>query len=312
MSRRAQRKADRTFIYSFLLTFLILAIAVVTFYYLNSLQAIQHLPPTYDFKRADWMKYVPPGAEKITIINFTQIFIKTGNESLLPGESLLVFYNFSTELKVLDVKFVATALYRNPDPNQEDLALNIVRLEQSLYLDLGKELNEKGEIDFPYGGHTIVQVTGLILNKSAPEYVKAYVAMDEGYLLYSEGIRGLNLIKQSLDSVGGPSQFFEQQQVKASLYLLLSKMGDELGFSYSTFPYAVKAVTSTSTSISYEEGLVVIRYVFAFGSTDDASKSLDGVKKANLEATDFQIVDNYIVVTTKYGSNLLLRELRAL
>ena len=43
-----------------------------------------------------------------------------------------------------------------------------------------------------------------------------------------------------------------------------------------------------------------------------ASSSLDAVKKANLEATDFQIFDNYIVVTTKYDGRLLLRELRSL
>jgi len=296
---------------------MILALAAVIFNYLGSMQVIHHLPPTYDFKRADWMGYVPPGAEKITIINFSHLFIQTGNESLLPNDRLLVLYNFTSELKVHDVDYIATALYRITDPNAEDIALNIIRPKQYPYQELAEEVEEKGEMAFPHKGHTIIQVTGHVVNKpvitqSAPEYVKAYIAMDEGYLLYSEGARGLDLVRQSLDAADEPGQFFEQQQVKASLYLLLSNEGDEIGFSYSTFPYVVSGVSSTSTSISFEEGLVITRYVFSFASTDMASSSLDAVKKANLEATDFQIFDNYIVVTTKYDGRLLLRELRSL
>jgi len=304
--------------YSFFLTILILAIAAVTINYLASLPIIHHLPSTYDFKRADWMKYVPQGAEEVSIYNFSQISMKTMNESLFPNDALLVIHNFKTELKVFDVEFIATSLYRNPDPNSEDIALNIIRPKHHIYLALEGEIEEKGEMRFPYKNHTVVQVTGHVVNKlpivtqTTPEYVKAYIVMDEGYLLYSEGMRGLDLVKQSIDHAEEPSQFFEQQQVRASLYLLLSEEGDELGFSYSTFPYTVSGVSSTSTSIHYEEGLVIVRYVFAFASTDEASQGLDGIKKANLEAVEFQIYDNYIVVTTEYDGHLLLRELRSL
>lgn len=317
MRGKAQKKTDGIVGYSFLITFLILGIAAVTINYLASLQIIHHLPSTYDFKRADWMKYVPQGAEKVSIYNFSLISMKTMNESLFPNDVLLVIYNFKMELKVSGVEFIATSLYRNPDPNSEDIALNIIRPKHHVYLALEGEIEEKGEMRFPYKNHTIIQVTGHVVNKPAitsqttPEYVKAYIAMDEGYLLYSEGMRGLDLVRQSLDHNEEPSQFFEQQQVKASLYLL-SEEGDELGFSYSTFPYTVGGVSSTSTSIRYEEGLVIIRYVFAFASTDEASKGLDGIKKANLEAKEFQIFDNYIVVTTEYDGHLLLRELRSL
>jgi hypothetical protein len=315
---KAKKKADRTLHYSFFLTITILTAAAVVFNYIASLRRVQHLPQTYDFKRADWMKYVPMGAEKITIINFSQIFIKTGNESFLPNDRLLVIYNFKTELKVYDIEFSVSALYRNPDPNSEDIALNILRPKQHIYLELEKELKEKGEIIFPYKNHTIVQVTGHIVNKPifapkpTPEYVKGYIAMHEGYILYSEGMRGLDLVKQSLDTMEEPTQFFEQQQVKASLYLLLSEAGGELGFSYSTFPYTVSSVLSTSTSVCYEGGFTVTRHVFSFSSAEEAQNSLDDIKKANPDATEFQIVDNYIVVIAKYGSDLLLRELRFL
>jgi len=307
---KIKKNGNRAFIYSFFLTFLILTLVAVTLFNMPSSPTIQHLPSTYDFKRSDWMKYVSPGAEKISIMNFSQIFMKTGNYSLFPSDKLLVIYNFTIELKILDTEFSVTALYQNPDPNLEDLALNIIKPKQDLYLALGRELEEKGEIKFPYKSHTIIQVTGYIVNQTV--YVKGYAAMDEGYLLYAEGTRGLDLIKQSLDTAEKPSQFFEQQQVKTSLYLLLSKTGDELGFSYSTLPYTVKEANSISTSIHYEENLVITRYVFAFNDTDTAVKSLENIKKANLEATDFQRIDNYIIVTAKYGSQLLVIELRSL
>jgi len=315
---KAQKKTDRTMSYSFYLTFIILAIAAVTINYLSSLPIIHHLPPTYDFRRDDWMKYIPQGAEKVSIFNFSQILMKTMNDSLFPNDRILVLYNFTTVLKISDVEFIASSLYQNPDPNSEDIALNIIKLKQYLYLALEEEIEEKGEMQFPFKNHTVVQVTGHVVNKpvittgSTPEYVKAYIVMDEGYLLYSEGMRGLDLVRQSLDAAEGPNQYFEQQQVKASLYLLLSDEGDELGFSYSTFPYTVSGVSSTSTSIYYVDDIVTTRFVFAFASTDEASKGLDDIKKANLEATDFQIYDNYIVVTVEYDGHLLLRELRAL
>lgn len=318
MKGKTRKKANRVFVHSFFLTFLVLTLATVTLYYLVSQLTVQHLPATYDFKRADWMKYVSPGAEKFSFMNFSQILMKTGNESPFLNDRLLVIYNFSIEIDVPDTEFSVSVLYRNPDPNLDDLALNIIKPKQDLYLTFGNELEEKAEMEFPYKSYTVIQVTGHVVSKPAivpdptPEYVKGYIVMDKGYLLYSEGTRGLDIIKQSLDTAEGSNQFFEQQQVRASLYLLLSKTGDELGFSYSTLPYPVGDVSSTSTSVHYDGSLVATSYVFAFTDANTASNSLDKIKKANLEAKNFQIVDNYIVVTTKFESNLLLRELRSL
>jgi hypothetical protein len=306
----AKRDGSRAFIYSFFLTFLILILVAVAMFNIPSSPITQHLPTTYDFKRSDWMKYVSLGAEKISMMNFSRIFMEIGNQSLFSSDKFLMIQNVTTEIKILDLEFSVTVLYQNLDPNLEDLALNIMKPKQDLFVALRREFEEKAEIRFPYKNRIIIQVNECTENQTT--YVESYIAMDGAYFLFSEGDEGLDLIKQSLDTAEKPSQFFEQQQVKASLHLILSNTGVELGFSYSILPYAVKEVNSVSTSILYEENLVTIHYVFAFNDMDTALQNLDNIKKANLSATDFQIIDNYIMVTAKYGSDSLVREFRSL
>jgi len=319
LKKKPSTQANRVFITSFFLTFIILTVAAGVFIYVMLMPVTHHLPSTYDFQHADWMKYISPGAEKVALMNFTQIFLKTGNTSLFPSNRLLVLYNFTTELNILETEFSITALYLNPNQDEEDLALNIIRPTPNLYLAFEDELKEKGEIEVTYQNYTITQVTGHVVNEPAlapdpsPEYVKSYIALDNGYLLYAEGTLGLELIEHSLETAENPSQFFQQERVKASLYLLLSTTNDELGVSYSTFPYPVEDVRSTSTSIYYEDKGVVTHYVFSFDNASTAIKNSEKIKTANLAARDLTVIDNYIVVNMKKAEgNVLIRELRSL
>ncbi len=309
MGKKRSQVGNRIFIISFALTIAILSLATFLLIYLPSHQTIQHLPSTYDFKRPDWMKYVPSDPEKVTLMNFTQIFQKTGNYSLFPSSKLLMISNITTQITVLNSDFSASVLYQNPNPNSEDIVLNIIKPKQDTYSAFEKKL-EKSETNNIYGTHTIFQV--IRFTASSPLYVSGYVALDEGYLLYGDGVDGLNLIKKALDSAVGTNQFTEKPEISAALYLLLSGKNDELGYSYSTLPYAVSDVVATSSSVRYEGNFTINRYIYTFNDTDTALKNLDKIKQANLDASDFQIVDNYIVVTATHESNLVFSELRAL
>ena len=44
----------------------------------------------------------------------------------------------------------------------------------------------------------------------------------------------------------------------------------------------------------------------------DAEKNLDNIKQANNNATDFQVMDNYILVVARYDKSYLMGELRSL
>jgi len=309
MDKKRGHSGNRILIISFALTFLILSLATLFFIYLPSHQTIQHLPSTYDFKIPDWMKFVSSNPEKVTMMNFTQIFQKTGNYSLFSSNKLLMISNITTQITVLNSEFSATILFQNPNPNSEDLALNIIKPNQDTYSAFKNEL-EKSQTKNAYGTHIIFQVNRV--TASSPAYVSGYTTLDGGYLLYADGDKGLDLLKKALDTELETNQFTGRPDVKASFYLLLSGKNDELGFSYSTLPYAVSDVVATSTSIRYEDNSVITRYVFTFSNADTASKNLDNIKQANLNATDIQIIDNYIATTAKYENNLIFRELRSL
>jgi hypothetical protein len=309
MNQKRGYSGNRILIISFALTFLILSLATLFLIYQPSHQTIQHLPSTYDFKRADWMKFVSSDPEKVTMMNFTQIFQETGNYSFFPSNELLMISNITTQITVLNSDFSATILFQNPNPNSEDIVLNIIKLKQDTYSAFAGELG-KSETKITYGAHIIFRVTRF--TASSPAYVSGYVAFEGGYLLYADGDNGLDLVKKALDSEVGTNQFTEKLDVKASFYLLLSGKNDELGFSYSTLPYAVGDVVATSTSVRYEGNYTITRNVYAFNDTNTALNDLENIKQANLNASDLQIVDNYIVTTAKYESNLIFRELRSL
>ena len=309
MGKKRSPVGNRIFIISFALTIAILSLATFFLIYLPSQQTVQHLPSTYIFNRPDWMKYVPSNPEKVTLMNFTQIFQKTGNYSLFPNNRLLVISNITTQITVLNSDFSASILYRNPNPNSEDIVLNIIKPKQGIYTAFENEL-EKSEINSTYETHIIFRVVRF--TASSPLYISGYVALDGGYLLYGDGVDGLNLIKKALDSSVGTNQFTEKPEISAALYLLLSGKNDELGYSYSTLPYAVSDVEATSASVRYGGNFTITRNIYTFNDTDTALKNLDKIKQANPDASDFQIIDNYIVVTATHEINLIFSELRAL
>ena len=86
----------------------------------------------------------------------------------------------------------------------------------------------------------------------------------------------------------------------------------ELAYSYSKLPYAVSDVVATSTMVRFDSNTIITSSVYVFNTTSTAQHDIDKIKQANLNATDFQIIDNYILVTAKYDKANLLGELRSI
>ena len=309
MNQKGGANGNKIIVITFIFTLLVLSIAAF-YYFLPYIHLPQHLPSTYSFNVPNWMKFVSSDAEKVSMMNFTQIFKKTGNNTIFPSTNLLTITNITTQITALNSESLTSVLYKNPDTQSEDLSLNIIKLKINTSSAFNKELEEKINIKNYYNSYIIYQVS--CLNSSKPTYVNAYITIADGYLLYSEDAKGLEIIKKSLDNKIGDDQFSEQTAVKASMYLLLSGKNDELAYSYSELPYSVNETASVSTSIRYESNSVVTRYVFRFNDAATASKNLSNIKQANLNSVDFTVIDNFIVTSAKYSSNFLLRELRML
>jgi hypothetical protein len=309
MNQKSSLSENKFLIASFVFTLIISSIAAVYLFFPTS-HIIQHLPSTYNFNVPDWMKLISSDAEKVTALNFTQIFQKSGNYSLFPSTNLLVLSNITTQITALNSEFLASVLYINPKPDSEDLAINIIKPKTNTFSVLKKELEEKINIKSYYMTYIIYQVSRL--NDSGTNYVNGYLTIDGGCLLYSEEINGLEIIKKSIDSKIGSDQFSEKISVKASMYLLLTGKNDELGYSYSTLPYSVNETASVSTSVRYESNSVIASYVFGFKDTASAFNNLSNIKQANLNSVDFSVIDNFIVTDAKFDSSFLQRELRSL
>jgi hypothetical protein len=308
MAAKSGSNGNRILLISFVTTFLVLSTAAALIIYIPKLQTIQHIPTSYEVKTPDWIRFVPPGPEKVTMMNFTGIYQAIGNYSVFTSENLLEVLDFSTKVTIRNSAFAVSVYYQNPNPNSEELVLNILKMDHLTYSSLQGELETMSSEKVAYGGVAIYQVTRSTSNSTA--YVIGYVCLSDGYLIYSDSAKGLDLIKSALDNEAGNMRLIDDPKVKAAFYVLTP--GSELAFSYSTFPYVVSDVLATSTTVSYEGNSIITRSLYAFNTTSTAEKDLDKIKQANLNASDFQVIDNYILVIAKYDKANLLSELRSL
>jgi hypothetical protein len=307
MTEKNENNGNRIFLISFIVTLLVLSAAAAVMIYLPKLQTLQHIPSTYDVKTPDWFKFIPTGAEKITKMNFTKISQTTGNNSVFTSENLLELLNFSNTITIQNSQISVTIFYPNSNPNSDELALNILKPNSQIYSDLHLELENKNSQKTIYQETAIYQVTRRLNNTA---YLTGYVCQQNGYLLYSDGIKGLELIKRALENEKAGTLLTSDPIIKAAFYVLDPK--DELAFSYSVLPYTVNEVVAVSTKISYESSKLVTRNFFAFNTTAIAEKNMNNIKQANLSATEYQLIDNYILTTARYDKSNLLGELRSL
>jgi len=310
MGIKSISKGNRILIVSFLATFLVLSAAALAIIYLPHLQTIQHIPSSYSVLIPNWMRFVAGGLDKVTVMNFTNIHTVNGDFSVFTSEELLVLSGFPMQVNVTNSDYLVTASYPNPNPNSDELVLNIIKLNSRTYTVLQSELRNVSSPTIAYGGTVLYQVTRS--TSDSPAYVNGYVCLRNGYLLYSDGAKGLDLIKSALDNESGTSRLVDNQEIKASLYLLSQGKGTELAYSYSKFPYSVSDVVASSTMVRYDSNNIVTSSVYSFNTTSTAQGDLDKIKQANLNSTDFQVVDNYILVTAKYNKANLLGELRSI
>ena len=307
MTEKNENNGNRIFLISFIVTLLVLSAAAAIMIYFPKIQNLQHIPSTYDVKTPDWFKFIPTGAEKITKMNFTKISQTTGNNSVFTSENILELLNFSNTITIQNSQFSVTVFYPNSNPNSDELALNILKPNSQISSDLHLELEIKNSQKTIYQETSIYQVTRRLNNTA---YLTGYVCQKNGYLLYSDGVKGLELIKKALENEKAGTLLTSDPIIKAAYYVL--DPNDELAFSYSVLPYIVNEVVAVSTKISYESSKLVTRNLFAFNTTAIAEKNMTNIKQANLSATEYQLIDNYILTTARYDISNLLGELRSL
>ena len=306
MSGKGGLSGNRVLIIAFAVTFIVLSGAVLVVFYLPLIQPARHLPSTYNVTSPDWAKYVSTGYEKVTWMNITKVHEVAGNYSIFNSDTLLKLLGYSNDITVKNCGSSTVVLYQNPNPNTEDVSLNILKVDPSYDAALASELQAKDQQKVVYGGAIIYYVTRVTSN--SPAYVTGYVCLDGGYVLYSDGDKGLSLIEAALRSKVSGGSLVDNQLIKGALYLL-APSGD-VAYSYSRLPYSISAVQGVGTRVTYEGGKVVTRNVYAFDTTTELNANLSSLKQANL-GKDTEIVDNYVLTSVSYEKSSLLGELRS-
>lgn len=121
-------KGNRVFLVTFAATLIILSAAAVYLIYLPQAPTVQHLPVNLHVEASDWMKYAPPDAEKVYVMNFTRIREEVGDLSLFSTDRLLTLYGYTTVVKLDSSYYSITALFPSGDPTSNDIALNIIEV----------------------------------------------------------------------------------------------------------------------------------------------------------------------------------------
>lgn len=310
MTKKRDKKDSNIFKITFAATFII-SLIILGFYFTQILfQPTQHLPDDPTFSVPDWMKFVSDDTDKVLTLNFTKIYQKSGNYSLFSSTNILIVYGITNKITTSNTEIIASILYPNPVPDSDELSLNIIKPEEAVYSIIRNEIEGKNLTKYYHLNYTIYQI--IRVTESEPAFSTGYLTFDNGYILYSESIGGLDVVKKSLNNKKENNQFAKKNDVRDIMYLLLSGKGDELGYSYSKLPYSVNTTTTVSSSVRYENNLVLTRQIFQFSNTTIAKNSLNNIKQANLNSYEITIIENYILANSRYDKTLLLYELRLL
>lgn len=145
---------------------------------------------------------------------------------------------------------------------------------------------------------------------SSPAYVEGYLVLEGAHIIYADGAKGLEKLKNALDTRDEGRSYLDRLGSGASFYLL--SKGGKLSVSYSTLPSGIKDVTTVSKSISYDGKTVTLRCVYSFNDTDTAIRNLPNIKALDFQGNEFAIYDNFIVTVTDYREDSLFSLLRSM
>jgi len=295
-----KKDSRRLRVYSFVATLAIITIIIGASYY-QTLPTVGHIPDAFAFNFQEWMAYVPANAEYVGYINYGEAYSVSGNLSLFGERVLIELPQLGFEIIPLDVTYeVAIQL---PEPTYSGSAL-LLQVSAGKQTSLSDELESANltKISPPliYDGFALY---GLLMQEIGDNSSSlGYLAVVNHHIILSDDKNtGLQNVQAILDQIRSDrSSLFDDVTVRRSVYATGVTDQSYIALFVGRFPTQLNDTEMATKSVIGNGGSIQVSRALLFPSSDVALARLDEAHKVYKNASSYQVLDSWLVVTYGY------------
>ena len=285
-ARTLVRRRSRAFVYSFVLTLVILGGLALVLYLNSGPVTTNHLPTTLPHYHPVWGKYVPSDAIYLGMVNYSMI--AATNSSLPRPGSLVTLTSPRVSINRSDVAvFVEVAL---ATPNA---TIDLTFLRPSSYSTVAGVLATRGAPPYYVDGYQIYP----IVTTANAQPIRGLVALlpDDYAVEISLGVHlGVEAVTKSLDVATGKVDSILSRTDIPPLFYIVGGATNHYAIDIQNFPGVVLTGQLTMTSVDQAGSYVQVSNVVEFSDPKVASSQVQTVRSAYLLAHQFVVYDSFV------------------
>jgi len=297
---RKRKDPSRYRTYSFIATLAIIALIIGVSYY-QTLPSVGHIPESFVFDSRDWMAFVPANAEFVGYVSYKQAYSVTGNSTLFGTDVVISLPQLGFNLIPLDLVYEVGIQLPEPTYSGSALVLQLSSWKQITLIQLLASANiTKLQRPVSYDGYVVYGLLMKELGDKSPGL--GYLAVVNGdVILSTDKSAALQNVEAVLDQISsGRASLFDDVTVRRGIYATGVTDQDFVGLFVGRFATQLNDTEMATKSVIGIGGGIQVSRAFLFPSSDIALQQWSQAHTIYRDASNYSILDSWLVVTYNY------------
>ena len=286
--------------YSFLATLGIIVIIIGVSYY-QTLPSVGHIPDSFTFNSQEWMPYVPAATEFVGYVNYEQAYLITGNSSLFGTNIVVSIPQLGFNILPFDLVYEVAIQLPEPQYSGSALVLEISPWKLASLRQLLASANQtKIQPPVTYDGYVIYV---LLMRELGDKSIgTGYLAILNNHVIFStDKTSGLQDVEAVLDQVrSNRPSLFDDVTVRRGIYATGLTDQNCVALFIGRFATQLNDSEMAAKSVIGMGGSIQVSRAILFPSSDVALQRWDQAHTTYKDATAYNILDSWLVVTYDY------------
>ena len=247
------------------------------------------------------MAYVPANAVYVTYVNYGEAYALSGNFSLFGDSVLIKLPQLGFEIIPLDITYEVAIQLPEPTYSGSALLLQVSAQKQTSLSDELESANfTKVSLPHIYDGFTLYGLLMQEIGDNSPSF--GYLAIVNHHIILSNDKNtGLQNVQALLDQIrSARGSLFDNVTIRRSVYATGVTDQSYIALFVGRFPTQLNDTEMATKSVIGNEGSIQVSRALLFSSSDVALARLDDAHKVYKNASSYQVLDSWLVVTYGY------------
>jgi len=262
---------------------------------------VEHIPDTFTFNPQEWMAYVPANAQYVSYVNYGEAYAVSGNFSLFGDSVLIELPQLGFEIIPLDVIYEVGIQLPEPPYSGSALLLQVSAQKQAGLSDELQSVNlTKISPPHIYDGFALYGLLMREVGDNSPSL--GYLAIVNHHIILSNDKNtGLENVQAILDQIASArSSLFDNVTIRRSVYATGVTDQSYIALFIGRFPTQLNDTEMATKSVIGNEGSIQVSRALLFPSSDVAFARLGEAHQVYKNASSYQVLDSWLVVTYGY------------